>query len=95
MAGTDKKMDRQLQISSLRKIFFKAKKFFKFQDYEVIDVYWRRDIEQEKTGTPISLNPFYNSNNAVNSANNNASNEQFERDLQLLTEKSYSVVCFN
>lgn len=39
---------------------------------------------------PIPLNPFYNGNSANNVMD--ASTEQFERDLQLLTEKSLIVV---
>ncbi|KAH7731055.1 Protein SKN-1 c [Aphelenchoides avenae] len=50
-------------------------------DYEAIDVYWRRDIEQEKGMPPATVYDGASSQEA-------ASEQQFEMDLQLLTEKS-------
>jgi hypothetical protein len=56
-------------------------------DCEAIDVYWRHDIEQEKGFMiPSMLAP---GTSPVDTAT-----EQFERDLQLLTEKSLLAVSF-
>ncbi|KAI6217567.1 BZIP domain-containing protein [Aphelenchoides fujianensis] len=56
-------------------------------DYEAIDVYWRHDIEMEK-GVPLDVHPIHYANGqGCSSSSADVSNEQFERDLQLLKEK--------
>lgn len=49
-----------------------------FQDIELIDVLWRQDIDAEKGNIPFVPTPA----------------EQYERDLQLLTEKSFASVSY-
>ncbi len=70
-------------------------------DYEAIDVYWRRDIELEKSGLPYYVQPSvamemdWSLDGSYVAKEKSADRlvlgmdgtDQFERDLQLLTEK--------
>jgi hypothetical protein len=53
-------------------------------DYDAIDVYWRQDIEQEKGTLTVAYD---------NTQSETPTEQQFQRDLQLLTEKSLFAVC--
>lgn len=64
-------------------------------DYDAIDYLWRRDIETEKGITSVYPNSNYASNEQGCSTSSQAcfdASEQYERDLQLLREKSMVTV---
>uniref|UniRef100_A0A915CQC5 Uncharacterized protein n=1 Tax=Ditylenchus dipsaci TaxID=166011 RepID=A0A915CQC5_9BILA len=61
-------------------------------DYEAIDVYWRRDIEQEKGSFYAHPNnQGQQQHQQQQHMTMDSATEQYERDLQLLTEKSLFV----
>jgi hypothetical protein len=65
-------------------------------DYDAIDVFWRQDIEREKGIAPFNPMQYANDGQCCSTSGQMCStsdvSEQFERDLQLLREKSLFTV---